>query len=792
MRTLPGPIALIIGAGLLVLAAPGCGNKLHSLLKPAPAPVAALRVVRLPTASADSAAFEASWSASAPGRRIDHYLVALDPRSLDVSDPAWQITRENRRSLGFAARASRSGAAPATDAAPDRHVFALRAVDAGGEVSEAVWRELALANIPPTVQIVSPLPSALLYQVVPPSVYITWTGNDPDGQTSQRPVKYKFKLFKDTDAVFGGVPNQYEQFDLARSNPDSLRRFYAPAFAGWDSLPGDTTSVQFLNLVPESRYLFVVVGFDEAGDYNPVFSLTTNMLQLRVTFVGVSGPILTMFNEYFNYTYPSGGYSLDPSRVVYVQVPGGVPLTFNWSAAPLPGALMRSYRWSVDIANLDDQTPRVNEETDWVHWSQPSLVTTSARIGPFQPPGNHRQNHRLYIEATDSNGLVSLGIVQFMVVPRVFSDENSLLIVNDTRLFPDQAFDPMFPDHPDSLRPPPGAWPSAAELDTFLLARGGVRWRMTPNGTLSPPGIFAGYQFDTVSTRFIPGGTMPLALLEQYRHVVWITNQNSALGSNSSLGKGMLRTMSEPGHTNTLAAYVKQGGQLWLAGGWAGTAATYAWNVTSNDLQPPFNVVKYSSIPVAGRAPELGPGRFMYDLVHWMSGFYVVAGTSPVARFTGAAGGWPGAPNYAFLPAQLGLKTLANDPTPPLRSRTNFLNSTQIRNLEYLSEPNAILADLDPDPAVERLGSMLDTLFVAQGVPSPTSPPSPYVPACMTYYHGADSGALLFSGFDLWTFTRPDLIKLTDFVLQQVWGLSRAPAPQASEDLSLERRLIRQ
>jgi hypothetical protein len=62
----------------------------------------------------------------------------------------------------------------------------------------------------------------------------------------------------------------------------------------------------------------------------------------------------------------------------------------------------------------------------------------------------------------------------------------------------------------------------------------------------------------------------------------------------------------------------------------------------------------------------------------------------------------------------------------------------------------------------------------------------------MTYYHGAEGGTLMFSGFDLWSFTRPDLITLTDFVLQQVWGLSRAPAPQASEDLSLERRPIRQ
>src|SRR6267142_5743723 len=284
MKSLPGRNALWIAVGLFTLAVPGCGNKLHSLLRPAAPPVASLRVVRLP-ATAAGAAFEASWSASPAGRPIDHYLIAIDPHTLELTDPAWQPTRETRRSLAFPAPATRPGVAGAADAEPDEHVFALRAVDAGGAVSEVVWRQLGLENIPPNVHIVSPQPSAFFYATVPPSVHVTWTGSDPDGQSSQRPVKYKYRLFKDTDAVFGEEPpNGTDQFDLARANPDSLRRFYAPAFAGWDSVPGGSTSVQYLNLVPNSRYLFVVVAFDEAGDSNPTFSLNSNMLQLRVSF----------------------------------------------------------------------------------------------------------------------------------------------------------------------------------------------------------------------------------------------------------------------------------------------------------------------------------------------------------------------------------------------------------------------------------------------------------------------------------------------------------------------------
>jgi hypothetical protein len=177
---------------------------------------------------------------------------------------------------------------------------------------------------------------------------------------------------------------------------------------------------------------------------------------------------------------------------------------------------------------------------------------------------------------------------------------------------------------------------------------------------------------------------------------------------------------------------------------------------------------------VGGAPPELQLGRFMFDIVHWESGFYVTSGQTGPIRAP-SAGGWPGAPNYAALPAQLGAKTIPNDPVPPFRTISGFLNATQFHSFEYLSEPNSIIRDIDPDPGVDQL---LDTLMVAQGVPSPPSPPPPYVPACMTYYHGPDSGGVLFSGFDLWTFTRPDLITLADFVLQQVWALPRDPVPR--------------
>jgi hypothetical protein len=52
----------------------------------------------------------------------------------------------------------------------------------------------------------------------------------------------------------------------------------------------------------------------------------------------------------------------------------------------------------------------------------------------------------------------------------------------------------------------------------------------------------------------------------------------------------------------------------------------------------------------------------------------------------------------------------------------------------------------------------------------------------MTYYHGADNPPLILTGFNLWNFRRSDCAALVDFVLQQMWGLTRdVPAPAAIE-----------
>jgi hypothetical protein len=43
----------------------------------------------------------------------------------------------------------------------------------------------------------------------------------------------------------------------------------------------------------------------------------------------------------------------------------------------------------------------------------------------------------------------------------------------------------------------------------------------------------------------------------------------------------------------------------------------------------------------------------------------------------------------------------------------------------------------------------------------------------MFYYHGRDNAPFVFTGFDIWSWSRADCQSLVDFVLSDIWGLAR-------------------
>ena len=123
------------------------------------------------------------------------------------------------------------------------------------------------------------------------------------------------------------------------------------------------------------------------------------------------GPALSLYSSSFRYNSP-GGYTTAPESWVQLEVAAGEPVTVNWFGRFRAGAQLRFYRWTLDIADITDETPRIDEATDLAHWSQRSATTTSATVGPF----GAGEQHFLYVEVADTYGYRSLATVRIQVV----------------------------------------------------------------------------------------------------------------------------------------------------------------------------------------------------------------------------------------------------------------------------------------------------------------------------------------------------------------------------------------
>jgi len=749
---MPAPVARRprgVAAALMVFVASwlvGCARPQAIVLLPNQRPT--LEVTQAPV-SANQPFFygyEFRWAGFDADGHIDHFRYALDPPTTADAETTWVKTTDNRRSFLFPS----SQVDTLTDrTAEGYHTIVLQAVDDRGAFSAPVARSVTSFTIAPIVQIVQPTPNHLFSPTFGPSFRLGWKGEDPDGRGTNKPVKYKYKLFYDGNPEF--------DFITLLVNPDSLRRRYAPTFSSWDSVGGDTTSVDIRDLVPNRRYVVAVVAFDEVGAYSPIMNLDVNMLFFNVGFAGLVGPKFTVFNESFFFSFASGGFSLDPATFIRTEAAAGRPLHFNWFATTNPGSFVSGYRWMLD-GNITDESDRKDEVADTKHWSRWSAQTTGVDLAPIEPDGPS-ETHILYIEAKDNIEQVSLAIVQFTVVRALFDRE--LLFVDDTRFLGDK------PVAGGCVDRPRGVWPTAAELDTFFFARGGMPWRCYPAGTLSPVGIFQGYAFDTLGTRFLPQGTLTLSQLSHYRHVVWYTDSKSARNVNEPNitldPMSELRWLTFAGRSNPIGTWVSQGGQLWMFGGGVATALQINWEKAGTQADI------YSNAD-----GELVPGRFMYDVFGWRS--EITARTvvqaqkppHPIRREGGAL-------DTSTLPDYLFEKSFDTDPiavyAPNRLSTSDFYQTAHPG--EGLSKPNVVLEDRDPAPDVLRLESVVDTVYESVGGQLGSERP------IMTVWHGGQNGQIqVFSGFQLWYWRREQQIAIADWVLQNLWGLPRENVPR--------------
>lgn len=674
------PRAIPLLALAVALVAIGCAkNKLHLIAPTKIPPEVRLTSAPIDTTEHNFYSITLDWVGYDPDGRVDHYLYAIDAPEGAGAETSWVSTTDHERRLVFSAR-SKVPSADSLTQARDFHTFVIAAVDNDGLTGPRVHREFFAYTVAPTVDILVPKPNKLIEPVLPPSVRFSWSGNDPDGVFTNRPVRYKYILLGPNTP--GGIQDLVD-------HPEKIRARYAPDFPdslGWIQTAADTTFAQFTNLSPDARYLFMVVAFDEAGAYSPVFSPSSNMLVFKIGFAGTLGPQFTLFNEFFEYQYPTGGFSVRPENWINLEIPAG-KVTFNWFAVPPQGADIRSYRWMLD-GDVFDETPRSDEIKDTKHWSAKLANVTSATVGPF----GGGENHLFYVEAEDNTDLVSIAIVNFATVQSTL--DRTLLIVNDTR-FQGEGKDAL-----GHYKLPGGSWPNYAELDTFLVARGGYPWIEYSSDIPVPrstPGLFNGYDWDTIGTRV---GRLDLSLslrtIGAFKHVIWLTDlagaTNDRDGTNPTAPMTSLRYMSSRGRLNTLGAYVKQGGLAWVAGGGSAFATLIPFNVGSNDQRGGRTIFSSS-----GSQRELSPGRFMYDLAKWQSEITVQsAGQVYISRYLGRYRGHTELSDS--LPRVLERKQQGFDTPPPHRDASSgFYTDTQA--LEFISQDNFIFEATLTDPA---------------------------------------------------------------------------------------------
>lgn len=692
------------------------------------------------------------WRAQVQWAAADSDGVVLSVEyAVDASDgdTAWVASGENPIVLTFPVRARNASGY----LVPERRLLTLRARDNRGEWSPREVVAMFAGNEPPSLRIVRPgfVPTSPVS--VPGSFTLDFDARDPDGFPSMMPSQLYVRT------VLAGTP----LFADVALDPDTLIRIGEQSgWAEWVELRGDSPNATLDGFVNGQTGLVCAVAFDAAGDHTRSAALGTNLLVFTVS---PNGPSTTVQGDGFTARFDPNTPASTPN-LFRTATTANTPHTMACSATPPAGCRIASHRWVLDPIDVNADTPRTGAN-DVRHWSAP---TNGPSLNADLPPLTAGL-HQFIVEATDDQGRRTRFTIELTAVGAVF--EKQLLIVDDTRREPDRTSGVCT----QRLTRP---WPSSAELDTFLYARGDVPWRcaLTATGVVTPSGLFAGYSFDTTGTRRgleDPVGSISLGLLATYRHVVWLVD---AIGAqyNDNLDQSQfpvtaLYKMGQPGHVDLLRSYVALGGDLWLAGGGAANASLSPTDVRSNNTAGGGKVFSAALGELTTERLLGGPGHLRSE---------ITANTPNAPAFIrspAARGGWSGhgmnatlaAPDYSRLPAQLRLRTPELDPLPPSRLAGQAdLYYGRVVPVEYVSAPNVIVEDLDPDPGVVRNESVLDTLIECVS-PTVGSSPAPI----MTYYHGREHGTFVFSGFALWDWTRSDAQTLVDFVLQEVWGLSR-------------------
>src|SRR5690349_7037145 len=190
-RSRVAPVIATVLAALTAVAVGGCSKSLRHVVVPDIPPTVRLTSAPYDTTSRYFYSYRLNWLGNDPDGKVDHYVYWVDngktlPRT---------ITTNNEQIIQFPSTKPDTTGGTREDRSSDYHTFSIRAYDNEGDSSDVESRSFFSYTVAPTVRILTPSPSHLSVAYTTPALLITWTGTDPDGQRSSKPVKYKFKLF---------------------------------------------------------------------------------------------------------------------------------------------------------------------------------------------------------------------------------------------------------------------------------------------------------------------------------------------------------------------------------------------------------------------------------------------------------------------------------------------------------------------------------------------------------------------------------------------------------------------
>jgi len=369
------------------------------------------------------------WGGWDPDGRIAYYEYAITDNGDGPFDPAdttgidkWSQVFGNDSVFVFSAdQLADSNSTSTVSEFTRSHTFFVRAVDEQGLSSfEPAYRSFTALTLSPRVVVDVPRYNGLNPAMVPPVIRFSWTATDffegatltVEPESTQLAFVSTHQFNEDWGATINylrRVPEVLDRFGKTREESDAEWLPWT-----WYGAPDDSGKFWTTPELPHGPYVFAIRAKDEAGAVTAVLAERENVRRVVIS-PHATGPVFTVANEFLGLVRTS----VCSTPVVVLDIPAGVPLTFQWRAdASAYGGRVSGYRYGWDIADLSDPT---QWEIDYTPFTS-SIAASPERTFFFG-------THTFTVEVIDNNSICSR--VEYKVNIVQFTMSRNLLVLDD-------------------------------------------------------------------------------------------------------------------------------------------------------------------------------------------------------------------------------------------------------------------------------------------------------------------------------------------------------------------------